>query len=148
MTATLHELLLAPETQPKVVADCCTLIEREVSDMSGISGAAIKLAHKAVITFAPGHVRHMVKVMLPDMVDALQPFWADFAASGGSGFGDYLAKRGDEVAEALLAVTDARSKASDRPVIIKAYNSVRGNAGTHIKAALPRLGELVHQYAA
>ena len=50
----------------------------------------------------PGHVYHMVGKMLPDMVAKLEPFWADFRTSGGSEFGDYLAKRGDEVAEALL----------------------------------------------
>jgi hypothetical protein len=44
-------------------------------------------------------------------------------------------------------VTDARSNASDRPVIVKAYNSVRGNAGKHIQAALPRVGDLVLKYA-
>jgi hypothetical protein len=36
----LQEILLAPGTQPHVVADCYAMIEREVSDKSGISGAA------------------------------------------------------------------------------------------------------------
>ena len=82
------------------------------------------------------------------MVDQLEPFWADFNSSGGSGFGDYLAKRGDEVAEALLSVTDARAAASGRPTIVKAYRTVRGSAVKHIQAALPAVGELVYKYAA
>lgn len=147
MAATLQEILLAPDIQPKVIADCLTLIEQEVSDKSGIAGTAVKLAYKTVTTFAPGHVRHMVEVLLPDLADKLQPFWADFTASGGSEFGDYLAKRGDEVAEALLSVTDARAEASDRPAIVRAYRSVRGSAGKHIEAALPQLGDLVLKYA-
>jgi hypothetical protein len=147
MAATLQEILLAPDIQPKVIADCLTLIEQEVSDKSGIAGTAVKLAYKTVTTFAPGHVRHMVEVLLPDLADKLQPFWADFTASGGSEFGDYLAKRGDEVAEALLSVTDARAEASDRPTIVRAYRSVRGSAGKHIEAALPQLGDLVLKYA-
>ena len=49
------------------------------------------------------------------MVDQLEPYWADFSTSGGSEFGDYLAKRGPEVSEALLSVTDARAAASSRP---------------------------------
>src|SRR5579872_1779213 len=104
MAATLQEILLAPDTQPKVAADCCTLIDQQVSEMSGISGVAVKLAHKTVTTFLPGHVRHMVGVLLPDMVDALEPYWTDFNASGGAEFGDYLAKRSGEVSQALLAV--------------------------------------------
>jgi hypothetical protein len=81
-------------------------------------------------------------------VDQLEPYWADFSTSGGSGFGDYLAKRGDEVAQALLSVTDARAAASGRPTIIRAYGTVRGSAVKHVEAALPAIGELVLKYAA
>ena len=147
MAAMLAEILLAPDTRPQVLADCYTLVEQEVAGMSGISGTAVKLAYKTVITFAPGHVRFMVESLLPHMVDKLQPFWADFNTSGGSEFGDYLAKRGEEVSEALLSVTDARAAASDRPTIIKAYKSVRGGAIKHVEAALPEVGNLVVKYA-
>ena len=147
MAATLQEILLAPQTRPQVTADCFTLIEQELADKSGISGTAVKLAYKTVNMFMPGHVRHMVGVLVPDMVARLEPFWADFTTSGGSGFGDYLAKRGDEVSQALLSVTDARAAASSRPTVIKAYGSVRGHAVKHVQAALPRVGDLVMKYA-
>ena len=147
MPATLQEILLAPETRPQVVSDCQALIEQQVSDVSGISGAAVKIAYKTVNTFMPGHVRHMVESLLPEMVEKLEPFWADFSASGGSAFGDYLAKHGDEVSEALLSVTDARGAASERPTIVKAYNKVRPSAAKHVTAALPNVGALVQKYA-
>jgi hypothetical protein len=148
MAGTLPEILLAPETRPRVIADCYALLGQEVSDLSGISGTAVKIAYKTVTAFAPGHIRHMVAVLLPDLADRLQPYWADFGAAGGTEFGDYLAKRGPEVAESLLAVTDARAAASSRPTIIKAYRGVRGSAGAHIEAALPHVGEMVLKYAA
>ncbi|MDX6335014.1 MAG: hypothetical protein QOG05_2354 [Streptosporangiaceae bacterium] len=147
MAATLQEILLAPETQPQVTTDCYTLLEQELSDKSGVSGTAVKLAYKTVNTFMPGHVRFMVGALLPDMVVKLDPFWAEFTTSGGSEFGDYLAKRGDEVAEVLLTVTDARAAASGRPTVIRAYRSVRGSAAKHVQAALPRIGDLVMKYA-
>jgi hypothetical protein len=148
MAATLQQALLAPDTRPNVIDDCYALIQQQVSEMSGISGAAVKVAYKTVTKFAPGHVRFMVESLLPEMADKLEPYWADFNASGGSAFGDYLAKRPDEVSEALLTVTDARAAASSRPTIIKAYNAVRGNAAKHVAAALPNLGALVQKYAA
>jgi hypothetical protein len=147
MAATLQEVLLAPDTQPQVTTDCYTLLEQELSDKSGVSGTAVKLAYKTVNTFMPGHVRFMVGALVPDMVVKLDPFWAEFRASGGSEFGGYLAKRGDEVAEALLTVTDARAAASGRPTVIRAYRSVRGSAVKHVQAALPRVGDLVMKYA-
>ena len=148
MAATLQEILLGPDTRPKVIADCYALIQQEISEKSGVSGTAVKLAYKTVNTFMPGHIRNMVGKLLPDMVDQLEPFWADFSSSGGSGFGDYLAKRDAEVAQALLSVTDAKAGSSGRPTIVKAYRSVRGSAAKHIEAALPRVGELVMRYVA
>jgi len=147
MAATLQQILLAPDTRPQVIADCYALIQDEISEKSGVSGTAVKLAYKTVNTFMPGHIRTMVGKLLPDMVDQLEPFWAGFSSSGGSGFGDYLAKRGGEVAQALLSVTDAKAGSSGRPTIVKAYGSVRGSAAKHIEAALPRVGDLVMRYA-
>ena len=147
MVATLPEILLAPDTKPQVTADCMTLIQQEVSAKSGVSGTAVKLAYKTANTFASGYLQAMVEKLIPEMADKLQPYWADFAASGAGEFGDYLAKRGDEVSESLLSVTDARAQASNRPTVIKAYKTVRGSAAKHVEAALPDVGELVLKYA-
>src|SRR6476619_2722695 len=148
MTATLHEILLTPDTKPQVTADCMTLIKQEVSAKSGVSGTTVKLAYKTVNAFASGYVQSMVETLLPDMIDKLEPYWADFSASGAGDFGDYLVKRGDEVSEALLSVTDAHAGVSTRPTILKAYRAVRGSASKHVIAALPNLGALIQKYAA
>jgi hypothetical protein len=146
MAATLHEMLLAPETKPQVTADCEMLVTNEVGGMSGISGTAVKLAYKTVRTFSADHIRYMIETLLPRMADELQPYWADFNEGGGGSFGDYLSKREDEVSEALLSITDERGRNSSRPVIVKAYNTVRGGASKHVKAALPQVGALVQKY--
>jgi hypothetical protein len=146
MTATLQQILLTPDNQPKVIADCRTLIDQEISDKSGFSGTAVKLAYKTVTSFATGYLNDTVRDLVPQMVDKLEPYWADFSTSGSSEFSDYLVKRGGEVSEALLSVTDDVATRSDKPVIIKAYRSVRGNAAKNVEAALPRLGELVVKY--
>lgn len=143
----LDQILLAPDAQPNVVADCLTLIEQEVASKSGVSGAAVKLAYRTAKTFAKGYLQSTVENLLPDLVAVLDPYWADFTASGASGFGDYLSKRGDEVSEAMLSVTDERAKMSSRPVIIKAYGTIRGGAAKNIAAALPAVGALVEKYA-
>ena len=148
MAATLREILLTPDAKPKVIDDCLALIDQEVSELSGVSGTAVKLAYKTAAAFASGYMRTTVRHVLPDLVDALEPFWADFSSSGGSDFGDYLAKSGAEVAQALLAVSDARAARSQRPVIIKAYQSVRASAAKHVEAALPQVGKLAEKYAA
>lgn len=145
--ATLQEMLLAPDVQPKVVADTLALVDSELASKSGLSGTAVKVAFKAVTTFAPGYYQETVESMVPGMTDTLAPFWADFEVSGSADFGDYLSKRGDEVSQALLAVTDEMASRSGRAAIVKAYGAVRGGAGKHIEAALPNLGVMIQKYA-
>ena len=147
MPATLDEILLAPDTRPQVVADCLTLIDAELADKSGISGNAVKLAYRTVNSFAPGYVRETVESILPEAAARLQPYWADFRATGGAEFGDYLAKRGEEVAESLLSITDAWAEESDKAIVVKAYRAVRSGAARHVEAALPRLGDMVLKHA-
>ena len=147
MAVTLQEMLLTPAVKPNVVADCQALVEQELSSKSGISATAIKVAYKAVTAFAPGYYQETVANMLPEMTDQLQPFWADFTASGGADFGDYLAKRPEEACEAMLAVTDNMASVSQRPTIIRAYKAVRGGAAKNMEPALPGLGALVQKYA-
>ena len=145
--ATLQEILLTPDIRPAVLDDCQTLIDQEIGDKSGASGTAIKLAYKTAASFAPGYFRKTLEDMLPQMVDKLEPYWADFSTSGGSEFGDYLSKRGQEVSEDLLSLTDQIAAVSKRPTILKAYRAIRGSAGKHVQAALPRVGDLVMKYA-
>ena len=38
-------------------------------------------------------------------------------------------------------------RTSSRPIIIRAYGTVRGSAARHVQAALPRVGDLVLKYA-
>ena len=147
MVATLPEILFSPDIEPHLIADCCALIEQEVAELSGVSGAAVKLAYKTVTTLRPGHIRFMVADLLPQLVDELALYWAEFRASGSSEFGDYLAKRADEVSLALLLVTDARAAASRSQIVIRAYSTVRAGAAKHVATALPRVGDIVQKYA-
>jgi hypothetical protein len=146
---TLQETLLAPDIRPRVVADGQDLVDGEMAEMSGITGTAVKIAYKTVRTFDAGHIRVMIESLLPEVAEALQPYWAEFSeqfpADSGD-FGGYLGAREDVVAEALLAITDERRDQSGRATIVKAYNTVRGSAVKHVKAALPALGALVQKY--
>jgi hypothetical protein len=148
--ATLQEMLLAPDIQPRVVADSEALVTDQVGELSGVTGAAIKLAYNTVRKFDANHIHGMIETILPNVANALQPYWAQFSAEftpSSGNFGEYLAAREEEVAEALLAITDRRRDNSVRPTIVKAYNTIRGRASKQVKAALPALGLLIQKYA-
>src|ERR1700722_7289375 len=147
MASTLQEMLLTPATAPQVVADTQALVDQELASKTGISATGLKVAYKGLKAFAPGYYQQIIENLLPGWVGALEPYWADFTAAGGYEFGDYLAKRPEEVSEALLSVTDAAGRESSRPTVVKLYNAVRGGATKHIEAALPNLGAMVQKYA-
>jgi hypothetical protein len=148
--ATLQEMLLAPEIQPRVVADCEDLVTNQVGELSGVTGAAIKLAYNTVRKFDSNHIHGMIETILPSVADALQPYWAQFTAQytpSSGDFGSFLAANGEQVSESLLAITDRRRDNSNRATIVKAYNTIRARAGKQVTAALPALGRLIQKYA-
>jgi hypothetical protein len=92
--STLPETLLAPDVHPQVIANCRERVEREVADMSGVTGTAVRLAYKTVRTFDANHIQVMIESLLPDVAVALQPYWAAFSAefpADSGDFGGYLA---------------------------------------------------------
>lgn len=145
--SSLSETLLAADRRPSVVADLVSVIDAEVKDKKGIGGITVKGAYAAVRKVSPTIAAGATDRMLPDFATALQPFWDDFGADRAEDFGTYLAGRGDEAADALLAVTDARAAATQREPLRRAYNGLRGKAKGHVEHALPRLGKVVQQHA-
>ena len=133
--ATLQEMLLAPEIQPRVVADCEELVTDQVAELSGVTGAAIKLAYNTVRKFDANHIHGMIETILPNVADALQPYWAQFSAEytpSSGDFGGFLAAREEEVAEALLAITDRRrdnSSPADHRQGVQHHSRPRQQAG-------------------
>ena len=148
MADTLKEILLDSSRRPAVVSDFEGLVDAEVSDKGGVSGAVVKTGFAAVKKIKPGIIPSAVDALLDDFTGALEPFYGDYKAKGGNDFGTYLAGRGDEAADALLSVTDARAEKSSRDSIKKVYGKLRPNGKKNVEEALPRLGQLIDKHAA
>ncbi|WP_370945873.1 hypothetical protein AB5J62_43390 [Amycolatopsis sp. cg5] len=148
MADTLKEILLDSARRPQVVTDFETLIDQEVSDKGGVSGAVVKTGFAAIKKVKPGIIPSAVDSLLDDFSQSLEPFYAAFKAQGGGDFGAYLATRSDEASDALLTVTDARAERSSRDSIKSVYKKLRGGAKKNVEEALPRVGQLVDKHAA
>lgn len=142
---TLSAALLDEQRRPAVVADLAAVIDAEVKDKKGLSGAAIKAAYAAAKKVSPSIASSATDRMLPEFATALEPFWNDFGGNGD--FGQFLAERGDQSSDALLSVTDQRAQATSREPLKKAYGSLRGKAKENVTAALPRIGAVVQKHA-
>jgi hypothetical protein len=143
--ATLPDLL-ATDKKEQVIEDCCSLIDAEVKDKGGISGLAIKAGYSAVKGIKPGFVRTVVHDLLPEFARALDPVWQD-AKKDGKPVAPYFSSNSSRVADALLAITDAKAARSKSGVVKGTYDKLRNSAKKNVEAAVPRLGEMVQKYA-
>src|SRR4051794_40358074 len=104
--STLNEILAAPGVRAQVVADCEKVIEEEVAS-KGFAGIPIKAAYAIVKAIKPGFVPEVIDHMLDDFCSKLDPVY-QAARSKNEPVTAYFNARTGEVAEALLAITDAR----------------------------------------
>ncbi|MEV2220744.1 hypothetical protein AB0M12_01945 [Nocardia vinacea] len=147
MVAALSESLLDDAKRTAFLADAKEVLDAEVSDKGGASGLAVKGGYAAVKKISPSIVPDALESLAPKLVSQLEPYWQEYVATGSGQFADLLVAKSDEVAEALLAVTDARADASTRPALKKVYSSMRSSAKKNVIEALPRLGDLVQRHA-
>ncbi len=145
--ANLQDKLLAPAVRPQVIADCVVLIDEEVSSKSGLSGLAIKGAFAVVKAVKHGIVPEVVDSLLPGFAEKLEPIYAAWVASTGEPLPSYFQKRSGDVAEALLSITDDRSRKTQNATFRKAYEKLRPTGKNHVEQAVPRLGKLLEKHA-
>lgn len=127
-----------------IVADCCTLVDEEVSDKGGLSGIAVKAGYAAVKGIKPGFIKHTIEHLLPEFAAQLDPLWTEAVTKGT--YAKHLNDNKSRVADALLAVTDARAKKSDKGVVKGTYEKLRGSAKKNVEEAVPRLGRLLEKH--
>jgi hypothetical protein len=142
----LSEVLTSDSNKGRVVEDCVALIDAEVKDKGGISGAVIKAAYRAVQGVKPGFVKNVVTDLLPEFALALDPIYQE-AKTKGKPVADFFASDSPRVAEALLAITDQKAQKSKNGLVKGTYEKLRSSAKKNVEAAVPRLGKMVELHA-
>jgi len=139
----LKDILLTDETRPGLVQDCVQVIEAEVASKSGLGGVVIKTAFKTVKAVKPGIIPDVVNVLLDDFVGQLSPFYAEHLAGGDGDFPARVVQDADQVADALLAITDGRAERSKHRTLVKAYKKLRPQGKKQVVSAMPRIADML-----
>lgn len=142
----LAETISDPAKRKAVVRDCAALIDAEVAEKRGLSGAAIKAAFRTVKSFKPGMIADSMDALLDDFTAQLDPFWKECQA-GGHNPRTFFGGRKHDVANALLKITDDRAAKSRHKTLVRAYKGLRGKAVDHIGSAMPRFADLLVKHA-
>lgn len=144
--ATLRELLGTKDKRPALITDALRVLDAEVDDKGGLGGIAIKTAYRVVNGISPDFLRQVVDHLLDEFLDALDPIYQE-ALGRSVPPARHLRAQPGRVADALLAITDARAARSQTPVIKGTYQKLRSGAKKHVEAAVPRLADLFERHA-
>ena len=140
----LREVINDPTKKPAVVSDCAILVDEEVAAKSGLSGMAVKVGYGAVKGIKPGFVKEVVEKLLGEFADQLDPIWAVGVAKGNAV--SHLVSNKSRVADALLSVTDSKSKNAKNAMVRSTYDKLRGSAKKNVEEAVPRLAKLLEKH--
>jgi len=141
----LVEVLKDAGKRRAVVDGGVRVIEQEVADKGGLSGLAIKATFKVVQGLKPGFVPMALNHLMDDFARQVDPFWLDCQAKKEDPRA-YFTRRGGEIANALLTITDDRARRGEGPAR-SAYEKLRPEGVKHVTAAMPRLAELCRVHA-
>lgn len=141
----LVETVKDPAKRKLVVDAGVRLIEAEVADKGGLSGLAIKGAFKLVSGIKPGFVGGTLNHLLDDFSAKVDPFWAECQERREEPRA-YFVRRGADISNALLSITDDRARNARGPVR-NTYDKLRPEAVKHVTAAMPRLADMVRTHA-
>jgi hypothetical protein len=145
--ASLQEILLADDMRRRVVDDAARLVEDEVRAKRGVSGLAIKAGFKAFRKVRPGALPMAVNGLLDRFAEATDPFYQDHLTSGRTGsVAQTFVPRSNEIAEALLAITDRRAERFSSGLIKKTYKKLRPMGKKNTAEAVPGICRLIDRY--
>ena len=141
---TLSDVLKDPVRTRLVVADGARMIEEEVNGKGGLSGMALRAGYKTVKAIKPGIIEEALGHLLPDFAPAVDPYFVKAHATGD--VRGYFDRNSNEIADALLSVTDRKGERAKNRVIKKAYDALRPQAKKHTAEAMPRLAQLIQKH--
>jgi hypothetical protein len=140
----LVEALSDASKKDAVVSDVCKLVDEEVSSKGGLSGIALKAGYAAVKSVKPGFVQSVVKKLLPDFAEKLDPLWIEGQKDGKPVV--FFEREKSRVADALLSVTDAKIDRAESDLVKGTYKKLRGSAKKNVEEAVPRLARVVERH--
>lgn len=141
------DTLAAPERRQAVVQDGVRLIQAEVDRKGGISGFALKGAFKVVSTVSHDFVPGVLDKLIPEFAAKLEPFYEQREREApGQPLEQFLSNRAGAVANALLAITDARAARAEKGPVRATYEKLRSAAERHVEDAVPGIGRLLDRH--
>lgn len=138
------------ELKSALIQDFVNMLNTEINRKKGASGLFIKGGFKVVKNLDNGKkLDNLIERLLPDFLQSLDPYYQnyrqlDLAECGP--FSEYLASHSDDVANALLSVTDKRRQQSSNKILLKTYDQLRPAAVKNIAESTHAIGQVLEKH--
>ena len=139
--SSLVEKLARDPVRPQMITECVELIDAQVKQ----KGFVIKSAYATIKAIKKKFISEVVDSMLDEWLEKIQPHFDKWSVAKTSTFTDYVVARGDDVAEDLLAVTDARAEKTSHTTAKKMYGRMREGAKKNVIEAIPALAQMIER---
>ncbi len=139
MTQSLKHRFSTEAPRRSLVEKVARLIDQEVGQKKGLRSLPLKGGLKILKGLRPGVIEEIINQLLDEFLEALEPYFHNGVPGteiiDGSAF--------EEVADALLQVSDRRAEKVKNTALVKLYRQIRPAAREQVKQALPSLIELL-----
>ena len=142
----LRDILKDKTVKAQVVEDCARLIDQQVAAKGGLGGMALKATYGVVKGVGPGYIPGAIERILPQVVTALEPMWADGLRAGDPV--GYLSQNSVQAADVILGVTDDRIAKTDNGLVKSSYSKLRQSVKGDVESAVPGLAKIFGAHSA
>ncbi len=143
---TLSEDLLAAHHRDEFLNDVVALIEHHVAHLPGLKGLSFKAGLAAANRAVPDVIPRGTRRLMPQFLDAIEPLYREFRASGAGDFSVFFGRNAERAAELLLSVADARLAQSPNTAAQAFYRNFRGYVARELATEMPAFGTLMRNY--
>lgn len=146
---TLADILLIEGRREAIAAECGKMIDDHVDQIKGLRGMGLRTAMSMLKAGRPADGAASNGAMgrlLPEFVNALEPFFQDFQSKGGQDFGAYLISCGPSVNTALIGAIDGRVERSPNATLKSMYPKFRGSIEAEMAGITPKIAAVIAKH--
>lgn len=144
----LADVMKDPQMYESVLRDSARVLDEEVAKKSGLSGLALKGAYKLLKSVKQGKaIRKVLEVLIPEFANRLEPYYQRYQTEGqGKSWSEFLRPHHEALADAFLAITDAKARTADSAQVRKTYEKLRPRAREDVLGSMPALTRMMETY--
>ena len=138
--------LLEPPRRDALIAEVVATVERHVAGRPGFRGITLRTGLAAVQRKLPDAIPRTVTRLLPELVTALEPLYAEAQARNGADFARYLKQNPATVGETLMGIADVRVERSTNAALKAFYARFRTTAEHETEGLVPALADALAKH--